>query len=169
MAKNKTTDERKMETVEIGSTRWNCLGWTRISIERHGWLGQQMQESGLSQLQQKPGEELGPFFCRFVYEAMVSGHAYQLLAGFLLPAGVPEKDWTPERARLSAEALKELYEDGHQVEIQKQLAQVGAGFLASQLLSAENFATASGPDKQIAPVKRPAGTNTAPPANSRSN
>ncbi len=168
MAKKPAEQERNRETIEIGPTRWNCLGWTRITIERHGWLGQQMLESGLSQLRQKPGEVLGDFFCRFVFEAMVSGRAYQLLAGFLLPADVPEKDWTPERARQAAHTLQELYEAGHQEEIQKQLAQVGAGFLASQLLSAGSSASASAPEGETTPAERPAASTGRPPARSPS-
>jgi len=169
MPKKKAKEERKMETLEIGATRWICLEWSHITIERHGWLGQQMQESGLSRLQQKPGEALGDFFCRFVFEAMISGRAYQLLAGFLLPIGVAEKDWSPERARETAHTLQELFEAGHQQEIQQQLAHVGAGFLASQLLSGGSSATASDSEADAASAEKPAKPAERPAATLSSN
>lgn len=159
-------EKTERETIKIGDIRWSSLGWARITIERHGFLGQQMQEGGLSQLQQKPGETLADFFSRFVFQAMIGGRSYQLLAGFLLPAGVPEKDWTPDLARQTAQTLKELYEAGHQVEIQKQLAQIGAGFLASQLLSAGSSTTALESDREGTPAEKAAVPDPAAPASS---
>lgn len=159
-------EKTQTEIIKVGGIRWSVLGWACITIERHGWLGQKMQEGGLSQLQQKPGETLADFFCRFVFQAMISGQAYELLAGFLLPAGVAEKDWTPDRARQTARALQQLYEAGHQEEIQKHLAQVGAGFLASQLLSAGSSTTALELDRESAPEEKPAVPDRAAPASS---
>ena len=158
----KTATENDL--IEIGGTRWTCLAWAGITIERHGFIGQRMQEGGLTQLKQKPGEKLAEFFCRFVFQAMISGEAYELLAAFLVPAGLAEKDWTPDQARQTAQRLKELYQAGHQEEIQKQLAQIGAGFLASQLLSTGSSRTALESDQEGAPAEKPAVPDPAAPA-----
>lgn len=132
------------DLVEIGGQQWRRLPWEKITIARHGWLAKHMHESGISKMIKRADESLADFFVRFTYETMLSGHAYLLLAGFVLPAEKQPEDWSPQCAAQTAEVLEKLYESGADLEIQKLLAETGAGFLASKLRSSSDSGTASG-------------------------
>lgn len=151
--------ETETDLIQIGGRQWRRLPWEKISIARHGWLAKQMHEAGITKMVKEADESLADFFIRFTYEIMLSGRAYLLLAGFILPAGHQPENWSPQNAAEMARVLQQLYEDGADLEIQKLLAEIGASFLALSLRSTGDSAIASG-----SPDAGPGAAEPAPPS-----
>lgn len=130
-----------MDYREIGGQKWRAV--KRSTIEHDFWLMKHIREAGLDAVRIQPGEKPEEFALRLLHEVIGSGKAFALLGGMLLPDGVPDEHWTPERAEQTAAFLRGLAADEDKAAVKSAIISLLTGFLEAGLRSYADSVTAS--------------------------
>lgn len=129
-----------MDHLEIGGQKWRAV--KRSTIEHDFWLMKHIREAGLDALRIQPGEKPEEFAVRLLHEVIGSGKAFTLLGGMLLPDGVPDEHWTPERAEQTAAFMRGLSSDEDKAALKGAIISLLTGFLEAGLRYAADSGTA---------------------------
>ncbi len=138
-----------MDSLEIGGQKWRAV--KRSTIEHDFWLMKHIREAGLDAVRIAPGEKPEEFAVRLLHEVIGSGKAFVLLGGMLLPDGVPDEHWTPERAEQTAAFVRGLATDEDKAAVKSAIISLLTGFLEAGLRSYADSATASTAGSQPQP------------------
>jgi hypothetical protein len=130
-----------MDYLEIGGQKWRAV--KHSTIEHDFWLMKHIREAGLDAVGLRPGEKPEEFAVRLLHEVIGSGKAFTLLGGFLLPDGVPDDQWSPERAEQTAALMRGLAADEDKTAVKSAIISLLTGFLEAGLRSYVDSGTAS--------------------------
>jgi hypothetical protein len=130
-----------MDNMEIGGQKWRAV--KRSTIEHDFWLMKHIREAGLNAVHLRPGEKPEDFAVRLLHEVIGSGKAFTLLGGMLLPDGVPDEHWTPERAEQTAAFMRGLAADEDKAAVKSAIISLLTGFFEAGLASSDTSDTAS--------------------------
>ncbi len=143
-----------MDYLEVGGQKWRAV--KRSTIEHDFWLMKHIREAGLEAVRLRPGERPEEFAVRLLHEVIGSGKAFTLLGGMLLPDGVPDEHWSPERAEQTAAFMRSLAADEDKAAVKSAIISLLTGFLEAGLRSSADSATASTAKSQLQPEQPPA-------------
>jgi hypothetical protein len=149
-----------MDYLEIGGQKWRAV--KRSTIEHDFWMMKHIREAGLDAGRLRPGEKPEEFAIRLLHQVIASGKAFTLLGGVLLPAGMADEHWTPERAEQTAAFLRGLAADEDKAAVKSAIISLLTGFLEAGLRSYADFVTASTAGSQ--PNPEPPGFATVLPS-----
>lgn len=117
------------------------------TFEHDIWLMSRVRQAGLGSLRISDGETEDSFIDRIAYQAMGSGHIFELLGGTLIPGEIEAIDWTPAIATESAKFFAKLTTDEGKSVLRRQIGAVLFYFFTSGLSSSKTL-TKSGPTTQ---------------------
>lgn len=91
-----------MLDVQLGGRLFTPINFHRRTVLIDHYLLRLIRETGLDAV--KPDEDEAPevWQARLQTQLLCSGRAHELIAGYLLPLGKTEADWTPELAAETA-------------------------------------------------------------------
>jgi hypothetical protein len=138
-----------MDYLEVGGQKWRAV--KRSTIEHDFWLMRHIREAGLDAVRLRPGERPEEFAVRLLHEVIGSGKAFALLGGMLLPDGVPDEHWSPERAQQTAAFMRGLAADEDKAAVKSAIISLLTGFLEAGLRSYAGSVTASTAGSQPQP------------------
>jgi hypothetical protein len=138
-----------MDYLEIGGQKWRAV--KRSTIEHDFWLMKHIREAGLDAVRLKPTERPEEFAVRLLHEVIGSGKAFTLLGGMLLPDGVHDEHWTPERAEQTAAFMRGLAADADKAAVKSAIISLLTGFFEAGLRFYADSATASTAGSQPQP------------------
>jgi|DewCreStandDraft_2_1066082.scaffolds.fasta_scaffold00504_20 hypothetical protein len=138
-----------MDYLQIGGQNWRAV--KRSTIEHDFWLMKHIREAGLDAVRLRPGEKPEEFAVRLLHEVIGSGRAFTLLGGMLLPDGVPDEHWSPERAEQTAAIMRSLSADEDKAAVTSAIISLLTGFLEAGLRSYANSVTVSTAGSQPQP------------------
>ncbi len=128
-------------TLEIGGRKWREI--SRSTMENDVWLWKHIRDGGIDQVRLQPGEKPEDYAVRLLHEVIASGKVFLLLGGLLLPDGVPDEHWAPERGEETAAFMRKLQDQTDKDAIRHLLINLLTAFFEGGLRSYVNSLTAS--------------------------
>lgn len=132
---------KQSTSFELGGRRWRIIASGRL--KREVWLDRLLLEAKLRDVELQPGESGEQFVSRLLDACILSGKAFELLGGLLLPQEIPDEAWTPARAAETAAFLENLQGEREKAAFRAMLVTALLGFFVGGLGSAGRSATAS--------------------------
>src|SRR5688572_30050360 len=136
VASNEGTAERAV--VTLGGRRFSVINFERRTVVMDHYLGRLIRKSGVDKVvpMESDGEGMAAnraYLVRLQTALLDSGVAHEIIAGFLLPEGKVERDWTPEMGRKTAAFIAALDTEGDRDEVLRLAMEAVFGFFRSAL------------------------------------
>ena len=90
------------EVIKLGGRQWKVVDYAKRSLIHDHYIMRLMRQTGADKVAPMNGEGNAEYLIRLQTALIDSGHAHDLLAGYLLPIGKTEEDWTPKLAAQTA-------------------------------------------------------------------
>jgi len=91
--------EAEREVIRLGGREFQVIDWDARTVLQDHYLSKLVRQTGVDKVMPMEGESDAVYLIRLQTVLIDSGKATELIAGFLLPVGKTERDWTPEMAR----------------------------------------------------------------------
>lgn len=110
----------------------------RSTLAQDFYVMRHLRAAGLANCTPNEGESAQDFALRLISMVVERGAPIELLAGLLLPEGVPDEKWTPETAASTAALLSIVTDPADKAEIQKVLVAIITDFFREGLRSSQH-------------------------------
>jgi len=110
----------------------------RSTLAQDFYVMRHLRAAGLANCTPHDGESAQDFALRLIAQVVERGAPIELLAGMLLPEGVPDEKWTPETAASTAAQLSIITNPADKAEIQKVLVAIITDFFREGLRSSQH-------------------------------
>ena len=126
-----------METLKLGGREFRPL--TVSTIEHDLWVMGQVRRAGLDRITMGGDETADDFARRLLDVILQSRQIFALLGGLLVPAEVPDLEWTPETAEATGAFLRTVTDPAEKQVLITEVAGLTASFFGSGLVSPTIF------------------------------
>lgn len=110
----------------------------RSTLAQDFYVMRHLRAAGLANCTPNEGESAQDFALRLMSTVVERGAPIELLAGLLLPEGVPDEKWSPETAASTAALLSIVTDPADKAEIQKVLVAIITDFFREGLRSSQH-------------------------------
>lgn len=120
--------------AHLGGKLFNVVNYDSISVRNEHYIMKWMRATGMDrQIPYTEGESDEQYLMRVHAAAVDSLQLPELLAGYLLPVGKTETDWSPEMAADTARHIAELNMPDDKAEVHRLALQVTLDFFRAGL------------------------------------
>jgi hypothetical protein len=124
--------------VTLGGRRFVVIHFDRRTVVMDHYLGKMIRRSGVDKVVPMDSDGEGmlaqqAYLLRCQTALLDSGVAHEIIAGFLLPEGKVERDWTPDIARKTAAHIAALDTEGDRDQVLRLSMEAVFGFFRDAL------------------------------------
>ena len=91
-------DQLEKDVVTLGERRFVVIDFGRRTVAQDHHIMKEIRRSGVDKVLPMDGESDSAYVIRLQTALIDSGRACNLIAGYLIPEGKEERDWTPRMA-----------------------------------------------------------------------
>lgn len=125
--------KNEQQVIKLGGREFAPV--SVCTIEHDYWLMSKIRVAGLDQMAKGEGESAEEFVSRMLQEVILSGAAFDLLGGLLLPLPLAPEEWTPKHAVETGEFIKRLSAPVDKATVQSSMVSLLIGFFEQGLSS----------------------------------
>jgi hypothetical protein len=128
-----------MTDIVLGGRAFTPVNFDRRTVLIDHYLMREIRASGADKILPADGESSDVWLVRLQAQILHSGRAPQIIAGYLLPVGMTERDWTPEFAAETAKHIGLCDTQADRELVQELAAEVTVAFFRQGLASLMTF------------------------------
>lgn len=121
--------------VQLGGRQFACVNYEHITVLNEHYVMKLMRATGLDTVMPQPDESDDQYYVRLYARMVDTLKLHELLAGYLLPLGKTEADWTLELAAETAAFIAKLARPEDKAEVHRLGMAVTFDFFAAGLVS----------------------------------
>jgi hypothetical protein len=121
------------QIIELGGKSYRAI---EVSTVEHDFTVMQLLvETGLDKVSKAEGESADDFAIRVLRTVMASGKSFDLLGAFLIPADIPDLDWTPELGVVTRQFVSRIADPAEKLLVRNALVTMLLSFSEAGLFS----------------------------------
>jgi hypothetical protein len=153
------------EIIELGGKSFRAID---VSTVEHDFsIMQLLVECKLDKVSKAKGEGAEDFAMRILSSVMASGKAFDLLGAFLIPAEIPDLDWTPDLGLTTRQFLAKIADPADKLHVRNAIVTMLLSFSMAGLFSWADSRESSS-EEAVADRPSPASETTSIPGASSS-
>lgn len=142
------------DNISIGGRLFCFVRYPFITSLNEHYVMKMMRQTGLDAVLPEEGEENVEYLVRMQSAIIDTLRAHELLAGYLLPVGKVEQDWTLAMARDTATFLQSVTHPDDKAEIQRLTLAMVFDFFKEGLASYNRSLNSLGQNDQAGPARQ---------------
>jgi hypothetical protein len=121
------------QIIELGGKSYRAI---EVSTVEHDFTVMQLLvETGLDKVSKAEGESADDFAIRVLRTVMASGKSFDLLGAFLIPADIPDLDWTTELGVVTRQFVSRIADPAEKLLVRNALVTMLLSFSEAGLFS----------------------------------
>jgi len=121
------------EIIELGGKGFRAI--ENRTVELDFTIMQLLVQCGLDKVSQAEGEGAEDFAMRIFSSVMASGKSFDLLGAFLIPAEIPDLDWTPDLGLTTRQFIAKIADPADKLLVRNALVTMLLSFSMAGLFS----------------------------------
>jgi hypothetical protein len=126
-------------TVTLGGREFRVVDMGRRTVLLDHYLMRLIRATGIDRVMPMDGDGADTYLARLQSALIDSGRAHELIAGYLLPVGMTEREWTPDIAREVARHVALCDTEADREQVMTLALEVSIGFFRRALRSLNSF------------------------------
>jgi hypothetical protein len=152
------------QIIELGGKSYRAI---EVSTVEHDFTVMQLLvETGLDKVSKAEGESADDFAIRVLRTVMASGKSFDLLGAFLIPADIPDLDWTPELGVVTRQFVSKIADPAEKLLVRNALVTMLLSFSEAGLFSWTDSRESSSEEEVAARLQTTTEKLSGPGANS---